>query len=269
MAKDAALSGLTVVNTRSREQAKELTDLLAARGATVIEFPTIRIAPMENREAVQSAVKIVATYDWIVFTSVNAVEYFIAQAWECGLSAFDFESAKICAVGAATADRIRTRGIRVDVVPRQFTAQNLAAAIREWGELHGKRVLVPCGDQARPILPKELRAAGALVDELVVYRNVPETPGEEEIRKLFEPQSPDAVLFTSPTTAANFSDILGPERMRRLAGKSIFVSIGPATTQKMNELQMMPGAEADPHDLDGMIEAVIRALRSGEKKRSR
>ena len=157
---DRPLFGRKIVVTRSREQAGELIDMLEERGAEAILAPTIRIMPPEDMAALDRACADAGTFDWLVFTSANAVDSFMERL----LAAADIRELKgvrICTVGASTASRLSRYGLRVDLTPAEFRAEALVEALKGDGDVRGRRFLIPRADIARDVLVEELRDAGA------------------------------------------------------------------------------------------------------------
>ena len=246
------LAGTKIVVTRARHQADGLAARFERFGATVILFPTIEIRPAD--EVVR--IKAPQAFDWIVFASANAVRMFRNLLESNAMSFSDFEGVKICAVGPATAEKARENGLDVALVPEEFIAESvLEALLAKERRLEGKRFLMPKGDIGRAFLADELRAAGAGVEELVVYRTVLPEVGPESADTLLE-DSPDVVTFTSGSTARNFCRIVGHERLLRLKATTQFASIGPSTTGTALEEGLTIAIEARVHDSDSLVDAV-------------
>lgn len=246
------LAGKKIVVTRARAQAGKLAERLEALGATIIEFPTIDIQPVDAPVDLKSP----AGFDWVVFTSANAVRFFAAALNREGSSLEALRPAQICAVGPATADAIRERGIEVDLLPPEYVAESVLDALKEHDpDLGSKCMLLPRGDIAREFLPDALRALGADVTELVVYRTTcPKTP-EAAIDALVAAQ-PDIVTFTSASTATNFCELLGERRIETLKADTAFASIGPQTTQAARAHGLEIALEPDRHDVPGLVDRV-------------
>ncbi|MBR1885543.1 MAG: uroporphyrinogen-III C-methyltransferase, partial [Schwartzia sp.] len=157
------LFGKTVLVTRSRPQASKMTEKLEAMGARVIELPAIRIDdPADNYEAVDAAISLIASYDWLIFTSVNGVDRFFARLFAANKDSRDLAGAHFAAIGKATEARLKDYGILADIVPQEYRAEGVIEALK--GELApGERVLLPRAQEAREILPESLREYGATV----------------------------------------------------------------------------------------------------------
>ena len=255
------LAGKKVVVTRTRALAGKLAEELEAEGAKIIEFPTIEIRPPEKSLDVDR----LGEYDWVVFTSVNAVEYFSHGLDAIGRSIREIESASICAVGPATKEALEALGPKVDLVPVEFKAESIVDALHHSGIADAAfpdlRFLLPRGDLARDCLPQALRGLGATVTELIAYRNVKPDVAESDIEALVGSQ-PDWVTFTSASTAKNFSEILGPRNLSRLGRAARYASIGPTTTQAARDGGIDVAVEPGQHDIPGLVEAMVDWQRS-------
>ncbi|GMW00619.1 MAG: bifunctional uroporphyrinogen-III C-methyltransferase/uroporphyrinogen-III synthase [Candidatus Hydrogenedentota bacterium] len=251
------LFGKRIVVTRARGQAGELSKSLRELGADVFEFPTIAIEPADSDESYAHA----GDFDWIVLTSVNGAEMLFERMEEQGLDGRSLASVKLCVIGSATAEAVRKRFLKVDLMPDKYVAEDLMAALTAHeGDLRGKRFLLPRADIARSFLPKELRARGAEVIELVAYRTVIPATSEELAERLMA-YNPDLVTFTSSSTARNFHEMIGQERTRHLAATARFAGIGPITSQTANELGLPITIEPVQHDIPSFVEAIVTALK--------
>ena len=261
------LAGRTVMVTRARQQASVLAGRLRELGAGTLEAPAIEIQPPANFSAVDAALHALRDYDWICLTSPNGVEAFCQRAAELGLDGRTLGHRHLAAVGAATAEAMRRHFLNPDVVPREYTTAELARVVAGLGELRDPRVLLVRADIATGELPSALRQGGAKVDELAVYRTVrPErlTPAAAEALR---ERRVDWLTFTSSSTVDNFfvlaqpvfAEVGGPEAA--LAGVRV-ASIGPATTGTLRRHGLSPTVQADPHDIDGLVNAILQHERS-------
>src|SRR3954462_13081008 len=235
---DRPLFGRRIVVTRSREQAGELVDLLEERGAEAIQAPTIRIAPPEDTEALERACADAGAYDWIVFTSANAVDAFIGRLLQRG-DIRDLKGVGICAIGASPAQRPTRYGLRADLVPDESRAEGVFEALRAAGPLSGKRFLLPRSDIAREVLPDQLRDAEAVVSEVIAYRTIVaggERDGDHDIYRMLLDRQIDAVTFTSASTVRNFAQIIGQDQAADLLRSTVVASIGPVTAEAAEQL---------------------------------
>jgi uroporphyrinogen III methyltransferase/synthase len=211
------LFGRRIVVTRSRDQAAELIEMLEDRGAEAIPAPTIRIAPPEDTAALDRACAEAGTFDWIVFTSANGVDHFMARLLATG-DVRDLKGVRICTIGPSTASRLARYGIRVDLTPGEYRAEALAQALAGTAGIKGKRFLLPRADIARELLADELREAGGDVVEVAAYRTVlggADTDGDYDVYRMLLDRQIDAVTFTSASTVRNFATLFGREQTAR------------------------------------------------------
>lgn len=245
------LSGKKVVVTRAPAQSEKLATALESLGAKVIAFPTIQIEPIDALFDVAS----LSAFDWVVFTSGNAVMCFGLVLERAGLP-FDLQGVKVCAVGPATQSMLKGRGIEVDMVPEEFSGEGVLAAFEGLDlDLLGQRILVPRGELAQDLLPDGLRSLGAEVAEPIVYRTVCPEVSEEDKDALVAAR-PDIVTFTSASTARHYGQILGSDRLSAIPN-TIYASIGPETTRAAETTGLTIAITAERHDVDGLVAAIV------------
>jgi uroporphyrinogen-III synthase len=250
------LAGKTILVTRARHQAGRLAEELRARGAAVVEIPAIAIAPPESYAELDAALTNLSQYRWLIATSANTARVLDERRAELGLTAAAFGHLKIAAVGPATAQALRAMGLEPSVTPREYVAESLAKALG--AQVDGQRVLLARAAIARDTIPEALRARGAQVDVVDAYRTV--LPGESVTAiGTIAGSVPDAVTFTSSSTVTNFLALLREAGVEAPRGMQA-VSIGPITSATLRDAGWEPAAEADPHDLAGLVEAVVRAV---------
>ena len=245
------LSGKRIVVTRTRFQAGVLSEQLRALGADVIELPTIRIEPPSDLRAFAELVQDAHAYDWIVFTSPNGVTAFFDLFYKLYDDAREIGGARIAAIGPATAERIKDFHLKVDLQPEEFVAESIVREFRKQGGVENLRILLARAEKARDLLPKELSALGAIVDEGFAYRTVPETRDDSGARRRLLEEGADLITFTSSSTVENFL-ALGlpwPARMQ-------VASIGPVTSKTARDLGLAVAVEARRHDIPGLVDAV-------------
>jgi uroporphyrinogen III methyltransferase/synthase len=247
---DAPLRGKLIVVTRPRHQAGSLTAKLRELGAEVVEAPAIQIEPPEDWQPVDAALGRLDDYDWVVFTSVNAVEAFFGR-----LRAPLPARLHVAAIGPATADALVGRGVTPEVVPERFVAEDVYRAVSARADLGGKKFLLPRADIARQALPRLLREAGAEVDVVVVYRTVPARAEIARAAALVAEGKVDIVTFTSGSTVRSFFHEIDP---KDLGGRPIAASIGPITSDALRELGVTPSIEALSFTTDGLVDAIVR-----------
>jgi len=242
------LFGRRIVVTRTREQASALSKKLSLLGAEVVEFPTIAIEPKADMGALHGAMERLGDYDWLLFTSQNAVKIFFSELDRRGKDARGLAPCRIGTIGAATAKELLLHGIRADLVPKEFVAEALLEALKHEG-MAGRKVLLPCAQEARDALPEGLAALGALVDRIPVNDTVTPPRLSDEMRE--RAAGADMVTFTSSSTARNFFGIINDT-------KAACASIGPITSKTVREMGHEVATEALDYTIDGLVEAIVR-----------
>ena len=255
------LFGKRVLVTRPRDQAAELVELLEEMGAEAIEAPMIRIAPPDDYGPLDDACNRAGTFDWIIFSSANAVDSFIQRLLATPHDLRSLRSVKLCAVGPATAERLAKYGLKVDLSPAEYRAESVLNALSAGRELHGSKFLLPRADIGRELLADELRKQGADVTEVIAYRTVivePEREGEPDIYRMLLERRIDVVTFTSASTVRNFVKVLGAEPAADLLGTTIVASIGPVTAEAATQCNLqttiMPAAYTVPALVDAIVD---------------
>jgi uroporphyrinogen III methyltransferase/synthase len=251
------LFGQTIAVTRTRQQASELTAALSDLGADVIEAPTIELRKPADMSAIDTALGQAAHFDWIIFTSQNGVSAVKERLLTTGRDVRIFGSARVAAIGQATADAVR-QGLclRVDLCPEQFVAEALADAFAERGEIAGKRFLLLRADIARPLLRDRLIAGGAAdVQDISIYETHATDSLAPELLTALEQRRLKWITFTSSSTAKNFATLLGLDYLEKLGGIRI-ASIGPITSQTLRDLGLTPTIEATEFSIPGLVSAI-------------
>jgi uroporphyrinogen-III synthase len=250
------LSGVRVLVGRARHQASALSSELRKLGATVIEIPFIEIRKPRSFKPLDSALMSLATYDWLVLTSVNGVEAMWERLAKLHLTKTSFMHLGIAAIGPATRKAIEQRGGKVDVVPEEYVAESVVHSLRR--RVKGKRVLLVRAKVARDVIPRELRRAGAEVDVVEAYETVVPQASRVRLRSLLgnPRRRPHVVTFTSSSTVRNFMALLGPTKAS-IQGVRL-VSIGPVTSSTLRELGLRVDLEASEFTIPGLV-AAIRA----------
>lgn len=242
------LLGRRVVVTRARAQAPELVDRLQALGADVVESPAIEVVTAtDDGTARREALTKIGSYDWLVLTSPNGVVYTFDDIPDVRALA----GVQVAAVGTGTGAALADRRVVADLVPSRFVAEGLLEAFPA-PPLGGGRVLLSVAEGARPVLPDGLRAAGWTVDVVAAYRTVPVVPDEATREAIADA---DAVTFTSSSTVTNFCRSVGTD-----AVPPVVVSIGPITSATARDEGLTVAREADPHTVDGVVDALLEAL---------
>jgi uroporphyrinogen III methyltransferase/synthase len=250
------LFGKRVVVTRAREQASELKRLLEESGAHVLQFPTIEIKPPESFESLDRAVD--ERYDWLVFTSANGVRFYFERLFAKGKDVRALAETKVAAVGQATADDLRARGIAPDVVPERFISSELLPLLA--GDQRGIRTAVIRAAEGRDELIDGLRARGGKVDLAVAYRTVAAEYDLDELRALIASDKIDAVTFSSASTVEHFFAKLAGDERARVLQRAIIVSIGATTSEAIRRYGKEPDVVAKSASVQAMHDALIEAF---------
>jgi uroporphyrinogen III methyltransferase/synthase len=255
------LFGKRVLVTRAVRQAGSLGALLRDEGAQPVLAPTIRIAPPDDTGPLRDAITHLDSYAWLLFTSGNAVDSFFSMLAEERLDARAIGSARVCAIGAKTASALAAHGVQADLVPDDARAEGVVAALAPTLD-DGTHILLPRAEVAREILPESLREAGAEVDVVTAYRNLPPDAADvARIESLIDPGEIDAVLFTSSSTVRNLHELLGDQAATRLNALALF-SIGPVTTRTAEQLGLRVRATSTVQTIESLV-ATVRAYYAG------
>ena len=300
--KSLPLEGKRILVTRAREQAGALSERLQAVGAIPVEFPVIRIMPPQNWEPLDSALgklfladaKNLPYYAWLIFTSANGVNIFCERLLSLGFHTENMLGVRVAAIGPATAAALAHYDITADLVPGEYIAESVAAALiedtqRREESLEGKRILLPRAAEARQVLVTGLEEAGAIVDEVAAYTTVAAASDDEqgrEVLRLLQNGQIDIITFTSSSTVRNFmqwltscdtgaDSKLGDHEGRHYISADIrnvvaslvdarsaelkFACIGPITSQTARELGLKVDIEAREFTIDGLVEAIIQS----------
>jgi uroporphyrinogen III methyltransferase / synthase len=244
--------GRSIVVTRARAQASELVEILRADGARVLEFPTITIEPADH-PSLRTAIEALDSYDWIVFTSSNGVQYFFERLLALGRDARALSGKTICAVGGSTADALRERGVRPDIVPEKYQSSALVPLLPP--DMRGSKLLLVRAEQGRDDIPEGARARNGSADLAIAYRTLPVGESTAAIASMFEEGSIDAITFTSSSTADNFFDAIDA-KTRELARNVTIASIGPSTTESLRRWNVTDVVEAKSADVRSLAEAL-------------
>ena len=253
------LFGKKIVVTRTRSQASELIHMLDEFGADCIECPTIDIKPIEEPVELDNSLERLNEFHWILFTSLNGVNFFFERLYAKGLDARDLKGPEIAVVGKATADLLHDYGVNADLIPSVFTGEGLAQSLLDQG-IEGRSILIPRAQQAREILPETLRGAGAQVTVAPVYVNVPPADGKEDMRAALTEGNIDMLTFTSSSTVTNFLTMLDTENqeelLKMLEGVKI-AAIGPITAKTVTDSGLSVDVMPEEHTIAAMVEAII------------
>jgi len=250
-----ALRGRTILTTRAAGSTGDLTERLTELGARVIECPTIELEPIENCTAIDQAIRRMNTYQWLMFTSANAVDYFMKRI------AADQQVCRIpiAVVGSTTAKKLHDWKLSPSLIPDRFNAEGLLDAFP--CDLQGVRILFPRAESAREILPEELRRRGAIVDVLPVYRTRKAVESIQDIRQIFRRETFDCVVFTSPSAIRYMAETLEDDMGIALSAIPIAV-IGPVTARACEPFGLRASIEPRTATIPDLVEAIHRHFSS-------
>ncbi len=254
------LFGRRIIVTRAREQADDLIELLEELGAEALEAPSLRIEAAANIDALDDACRKAGTFDWIVFTSVNGVDHFMRCLLEGPGDVRSLKGPRLCAVGPATAERLRQSGLKVDLMPAEHRAEGVADALRSTGIIEGSRILLPKADIAREVLADELRKAGAQVTEVVAYRTVSESGTRDtdpDIYKMLLERQIDIVTFTSASSVRHFVKLIGEEQATDLLARTMVASIGPVTAEAAQQMGIETKIMPKEYTIPALVQAIV------------
>ncbi|NNM84533.1 MAG: uroporphyrinogen-III C-methyltransferase, partial [Phycisphaerales bacterium] len=259
------LFGQTILVTRTRQQASGLAAELTALGANVLEAPTIEITPPDDFIATDAALKNLAEFDCVVFTSANGVEAAWRRLRAQGLDCRAFAGRQVAAIGPATHEALGNIGIVADLMPEEFVGEKLAELIiASFGKgyansLAGRKFLLLRADIARPALREALLRAGAQVTDIAIYKTLRPAGLPAEVLAALEASAIQWITFTSASTADNLYEML-PKHLRAAVQRCRRLSIGPITSQALRSHDWPATIEATQHDIPGMINALLGAV---------
>ncbi len=240
------LSGKRVLVTRAREQATSFTKLIEEKEGISIEIPLISF---ESRNQLLNSITL-SEYSWIVFTSANGVRFFLKQAKVP-------KGVKVAAVGSKTAKALKRYGIEINLMPKDFIAEGLVAALSRKADPNEK-ILLPRGNLGRAVLPGQLRDLGFHVTDLPIYDTVIPYESRAALKKVIEERECDVITFTSSSTVHHFNQLLQAENLKdKLKGITIVV-IGPITEKTLLSYGIVPQVVPDQYTIEGMLDSLER-----------
>ncbi len=249
------LFGRKILVTRPKQQAGELSHRLKELGAQVLEFSTLKVSPPNNWKSVDRAVAKLGEYDWILFSSVNAVEFFFKRLKELKKDIRSLGKAKILAVGPVTAGRLQQLGLMVERHLEEYSTDAMAKSLNT-EEIRGKKILFPRADRARANIIQDLAQRGAEMEVAPVYQTHTPQYSPEEISYIFEKTQPDLLTFASGSTVKNFTALLGEADLLKQVKKIPAIVIGPVTREAAEQLGFKVVAMPKDYTIDGMVEEI-------------
>jgi len=257
------LNGLRVIVGRARHQASALSSGLCYLGAEVLDIPFIEIRKPRSYRPLDTALKNLSAYDWLILTSVNGVDALWQRLRNLGLNRNNLGHLKIAAIGPATKDAIEQHGLKVNVIPKEYVAESVVASLLQ--KVKGKKVLLARAKVARDVIPRELRKIGAQVDVAEAYETVVPVASRKRLHAalISAKNRPHLITFTSSSTVKNFVALLRngrgrarPRLTRQLKG-ILLASIGPVTSSTLRELGLRVNIEAGKYNIPGLIKAIV------------
>ncbi len=255
------LFGKRILVTRPKDQSMELIERLEAMGAEAVEAPMIRILPPEDFGPLDEACARAGSFDWIVFTSANAVDAFMERLLDGPTDLRALGGVKLCCVGPATAELLAEYALKVDLTPAEYRADAVLRALAELGPLRGQKILLPHADIGREVIAEELRKQGADVTEVIAYRTVAvdaDREGEPDVYRMLLEGSIDAVTFTSASAVRNFVRILGAEPAADLLGSTVVACIGPVTAEAAAQANVSTTIQPSSYTVPALVDAIAR-----------
>ena len=250
------LKGKRILVTRARSQALSLAQRIESLGGEVVEFPTIEVKPPTSYEPLDEAIKQIANYDWLIFTSVNGVEQFLHRFEKLGKNIAGLAGIEVGAIGPETARRLTTAQIQPRLVPKVYQAEGILEALIPENVL-GKRVLIPRAAKARDILPETLSQWGARVDVVEAYQTVLPEADVSALCRLLRDGAIDVITFTSSSTVTNFAAMLRDQDLPRLLSRTVIACIGPITQKTVEDLGMRAEVVSEEFTIPGLVKAVV------------
>lgn len=255
------LAGKRVLVTRAASQNDSLSQQLQQLGATVVAIPAIEFAPASDYGPLDHSIENLSSYDWLIFTSTTAVEFFFRRLSETGRGAGSLKGVRVAAVGTATDSRLKESGVTATLVPERFVAEGLLEALqealrRENDSLVGKRILFPRARVARELFPEELQKRGAIVDVVEVYQTICPPSLGQAIRSALREGPFDLLIFTSSSTVANLAQALGARDLSSIFAGASVASLGPITSETARSLGLCVSMEPASSTVEDLVAAV-------------
>lgn len=255
------LFGRRVVVTRAREQASGFKSQLAALGAQCIEFPTIEIQPPPSWEPLDSAIKNLSDYQWVIFTSVNGVKFFMERLKSAALDVRELKGIRLAAIGPKTSESLENFGLIADFIPPEYRAEAILEGL-EKENLGGLRFLMPRAMVARDVLPDTLRKWGAQVDVVPAYQTLLPESKSSSILQLFQDEAIDCLTFTSSSTVSNFFSLFNREEILPLLSKVAVACIGPITAETAEKFGLKTAIMPSDYTIPALVDAICSHFRS-------
>jgi len=258
------LFGKRILVTRPKELAGDFVERLEAMGADAIEAPMIRIVPPEDFGPLDEACAKAGEFDWIIFSSANAVDAFVDRLLAGPNDLRALKGVRLCVVGPTTGERLARFGLKLDLTPSEYRAEAVVRSLVELGDLKGKKILLPHADIGREVVAEELRKQGAEVTEVIAYRTLvaeAEREGEPDIYRMLLERRIDVVTFTSPSAVRNFVRVLGAEPAADLLKAIVVASIGPVTAEAASQFNIQSTVVPADYTIPALVDAIVEHFR--------
>jgi uroporphyrinogen-III synthase len=239
-----------VLVTRSRSQAASFAAALRQAGFEPIFLPVIEIRPMDDYTALDRALEKLACYDWVIFTSVNAVQVVWERLERLQIASWP-SNVRLAAIGPKTAEALQARQVSPTYVPEEYVAEALLPGL---GDLESRWVLLPRAEIARQALPQAIAQAGGIAHEIAVYRTLPPQPDPQGLKALR--QGVDILTFTSPSTVHNFIAMAKQAGLDplHLPGSPRVACIGPITAEAARQEGLRVDFVARQYTTAGLVQ---------------
>lgn len=262
MSASGLLQGQRILVTRAKEQATSFSKKIKELGGKPIEIPLIKIQAPQYTKKIEQTMQKLHTYNWIVFTSVNGVHYFFDYLQKFNAVIPELNRPRIAVVGIKTFHAIEKKGLKVDVIPKDFVAESLMDELAKRVKSDDK-ILLARGNLARSFLPEKLAELGIKVEDLVIYETVLNIERQVELFNLLESRSLDIITFTSSSTVTNFVELLEGTAWKDYLESVQIACIGPITEQTAIDVGLTPQIVASDYTIAGLLEAIIHHVHKG------
>ncbi len=255
------LFGKRILVTRPKDQGVDLVERLEAMGAEAIEAPMIRIEPPDDFGPMDEACARAGEFDWIVFSSANAVDAFMNRLLSGPRDLRALGGVRVCGVGPATAERLAHHGVKVDLTPPEYRAEALLRALTDRGSVKGLKILLPHADIGRELIADEMRKQGADVTEVVAYRTVAvdaDRDGEPDVYRMLLEHRIDVVTFTSASAVRNIVRVLGVEPAVDLLASTVVACIGPVTAEAAAQANITTTIQPANYTIPALVDAIAK-----------
>jgi uroporphyrinogen-III synthase len=249
---DLPFAGVRALIGRAEGQSQLLASLLSEFGATVLEIPFIEIQPPPSWRELDTAIKKLGSYHWLVLTSVNGVRALFARMAQLKIPHDQIKPVQVAAIGPATKAALEAGGVQAVASPREYVGESVVNLLKN--RVPGKRVLLVRAQAARDVIPRELRKVGAMVDVVAAYQTVVPAGSRAKLRELLRDpdRRPNVITFTSSSTVCNFVELASGLPLNGIR----LVSIGPVTSATMRKLGLSPHAQAREYTMSGLVGAI-------------